>query len=197
MDVLAAFPAIIFTALLGFVLVYWTLVILGALDLDLPFTEMSGASLFGGLLALVGLGSVPFPISFSLIVLGGWGWAVLGTHWLVLPLSGVFRYLAGFAVLALALSLGVLLAAVLLYPLRRFFISPATGPTQLIGKPCLVTTAEVSEDFGQGVYREGGRELILSLRAHVPLKRGQKALIVDYDAGQRAYWVAPYEDFLD
>lgn len=61
----------------------------------------------------------------------------------------------------------------------------------LIGKPCRVTTARVTDDFGQASFDDGAGDLVLHVRAVTPntLDRGAEALIVDYDPGAEVYWI--------
>ncbi len=200
LEAMFSFPAVILSVLLLIVLFYWMLVIVGALDLELPFLNLSGANLFNGLLSLVGLGGVPFAISLSLIVLASWGLVVMATAWLIQPLDSVWRYPLGGLLLAAGLFLGLPLAALLLYPLRGFFVSrPLLAAQDLVGKICVISTSEVDEGFGQAVYRQGGTHLTLAVRANSPnpLKNGDKALIVDYNPKNYTYQVAFYQDGLE
>jgi hypothetical protein len=108
LDVMLSFPTVIFTFLLGIALIYWLLVILGALDLDLGdpggflhgadhalegahgALDGAGEAAHGGLdhhgsadafsiLGILGLHGVPLTMVLSVIVLVGWAVSGIAT----------------------------------------------------------------------------------------------------------------------
>ena len=85
-------------------------------------------------------------------------------------------------------------------PFGRFFVvHQAPRRKSLYGKICVVTTGRVDEKFGQATCDDGGAGLLLQVRCDVMgrLKRGQKALIVDYDSDRDAFLVEPYDELLN
>ena len=66
-----------------------------------------------------------------------------------------------------------------------------------VGTVCRVQTGRVSEGFGQATVEDGGAGLVIPVRIDAgELKRGDQALIVDYDAEREAYIIEAYDDSL-
>jgi hypothetical protein len=220
-----AFPTVIFTLLLGLVVVYWALVILGALDLDMldsasgatdgidtaseafvTTTEADGADgvLDGSLPAIVtelGLRGVPLTVWLSIYVLIAWAVTLLGMRFVggaATTLLGSFG--AGALVTTIALVVAAVGTATLTRPMRRFFESPtAQTHKSLVGKVCTVTTLRVDGDFGQAEVEDGGAGLLVQVRCDDAndLTRGSRALIFDYDPEQGIFHVSRFDDPVD
>jgi hypothetical protein len=194
-----AFPTVVFTILLGMVVLYWLFVLLGALDIDvLDFADADGdgdADGFGGVIEALGLGGVPVMLSLSLLILGAWGICLLA-----MELAGGLGLVgaglaAGVAVAALLVAVPVTSFAV--RPLRRLFVThPAPESRSLVGKICTVTTLKVDERYGQAELEDGGAGLLIQVRysGSGRLGRGDKAVIFDYK--DEIFLVAPLDEAL-
>ena len=139
-----------FSALLTASLLYWLMVILGAMDLDiLHFGHGHDAGhhggdhaeahapggLFHGLLEFLSIGKVPITITLSILIVIGWGVAMALTLLLHLwwPL-----------VLATALLVGIPLTGFATRPLRALFTALSGGVAtgvSLIGREARITSA--------------------------------------------------------
>lgn len=213
-DTILTFPALLFTSLLAVVLMYWLLVIFGALDMgggadadvdvdadaDVDVDTGDGFSI-GNAVAAVGLSGVPISISFSLLTLAGWISSVPATYLLKLFIPGLLlQIFAGIVVFIFVMWLAILVTRVGIRPLRPMFHSAVskTGD-KLLGQVCVISTGRVDESFGQADYNDGGAGLILSVRADAPnsLHKGDKAVIVGYDDASSAYRVVPFDDVFD
>jgi hypothetical protein len=206
---LFAFPTFIFTVLLGLVVIYWLLVLLGALGIEIfdisglgeAAEGMDAASTgLGGLFVSLGLAGVPMMVLISLLVFWAWLLAFFGTEYLVSLVSGgLTRVLIGAVVVLLAIGGAVLLSALSIYPFHQVFMGlPAAqrGQNALVGKVCKITTLRVDERFGQAVFDDGGAGIILAVRSRQPnsLGKGSKALIISYDQIADTYDVRRYDD---
>jgi len=201
---LFSFPTGIMTILLAAVLLYWGLVILGALDIDVfdfdvdapEGAEASGGGM--GLFPVLGLTGVPVTVAISLLVLWGWLFTALGSQVLdTLVADGTVRTLLATLVLLLSVVVAVGVSAVSIRPLQRFFDTPeARRRSSLVGQVCTVTTLRVDEAFGQAEFDDGGAGLLVQIRAKEGngLTKGAKALIISRDERISAYWVRPYDD---
>lgn len=199
MSAILAFPTVVFTILLGVVVLYWLFVLLGAMDIDvLDFADADGdgdADGLGGVIEALGLGGVPVMLSLSLLVLGAWGICLLA-----MQLAGGIGLVgtglaAGVAVAALLVAVPVTSFAV--RPLRRLFVThPAPESRSLVGKICTVTTLKVDERYGQAELEDGGAGLLIQVRYSGPgrLGRGDKAVIFDYK--DEIFLVAPLGEAL-
>ena len=185
------FPTVFFSILLGIVFAYWLLVIIGLMDID-------GVSLEGidGFFLAAGVAGMPSIISISLMVLISWLLSLVGTLYVVLPLSNLWlQLIAGSAILVLSLWLSAHIALIVLYPLRGLF-SPEDkdyhSVKRLIGQSCEITTLNVDENYGQALYEDHkGNSFILSVRASTPnvFHKGTSVLIVSYEADGHFYQI--------
>jgi len=206
-------PNLLPTGLLVFVLLYWLTVLLGVLDfktLDVdtdhtahfspdghtaPDPADMGVSWLNHALAFFNLGRVPLMVLVSFVALPWWVGSILLNHYL-----GNTSGLLG-AVLLVPLLLGSLLVAkVLTLPFVRLFAAMERnhdGGAQPLGKVCTVLLPASQQQLGQAsVPQPTGAPLVLSVRAAsaaVELKKGDTALVIDYDAARRCYLVEPYD----
>ena len=209
------FPTVVFTIALGIVLLYWVSVLVGALDLDLfggHDVDVGGGhdagvggshdagghdagdhdAEGGGLWHALGLGDVPITISASVIVLVAWVTSVLIMAYVVEAFD-LPRWLGGL-LLPLAILFALPVTALLVRPLRPVFaIKEGKSNADYVGHTCTVTTGHVDNEFGQATVEDGGTVLIVAIRCDATgkLARGDKALIIEFDAGRQSYVVEP------
>lgn len=202
MDALFGFPLGILSTLLGLVLAYWVLVLLGALDIDLlDFgvdtdldldLDADAAGVGEGLLGTLGLAGVPLTVSMSLATLFSWLLVALGGNAL-----GETGTLLGTGLLAGGCAGGLALARLAVRPLRRAFSSTTVRDrASLVGRVCTISTGRVDEAFGQAVFEDGGADLLVQVRADPGegLVRGSRALIISRDQDAGAFRVIAYDD---
>lgn len=204
-DAAVGWPTALWTALLGVVLVYWLLAIVGlvdfessGLDLDLDVQADGDAGDLGTLASYVvamGLNGVPFSIVVSLVVLVAWTLSCLAGMWL-LPLvpTTLLSVLAGAAVMLASFGLAIVATARLIRPLRPLFVSHAAATNaSLVGQPCRVLTGQVDEKVGRAEVQRLGAGINIRVRARTPntLTKGSSARITDYDAGSGRYLIEP------
>lgn len=204
-DAALSFPTGLLTALLGVVLVYWLLALVGLADFeadglggdldlhaDVDASELSGAA---ALLVGLGLGGVPFSIAASLVVLLAWTFCCLAAMWVLPTEPGLLmRWGAGTGVLLLSLVWGVLLTSRLIRPLRPLFKTHgAQLNAELVGQACTVLTGSVDEKLGQAEIKQSGASLNVRVWAPSPneFKRGSTARIAEYDAARGRYRIEP------
>lgn len=214
------FPTVVFTIALGIVLLYWVSVLVGALDLDLfggHDVDVGGGhgdgiggghdagdagghdagdgdhdAQGGGVWHALGLGDVPITISASFIVLVAWVTSLLLMAYVVeaFALPGW----VGGLLLPLAIVFALPVTALLVRPLRPVFaIREGKSNADYVGHTCTVTTGHVDNEFGQATVEDGGTVLIIAVRCDATgkLARGDKALIIEFDAGRQSYIVEP------
>lgn len=199
-----SFPTIIMTIPFGLIALYWLMVIIGALDLDIFSIDTDvpeDAGGFGVFLAAAGLTGVPTMVALSIPILLGWLFTALSSEALrYLATEGVWFILGGFLVLLFSLTLAVFFSAVLIRPLRRFFVSSeGLRQAEIIGKLCVVKTLHVDEEFGQAEFDDGGAGLLIQVRAREGngLSKGSKALIIGRDEERDAFLVQLYDDSVE
>lgn len=196
LSAILTFPTVLFTILLGVVVLYWAFVLLGTLDVDLLDGGDAEADVDGepngvaGVLQALGLSGVPLTLSLSLLILASWVLCILAME---LIGGGPARWPGALAGIG-ALVLAVPLTALAVRPLRRFFVThSAVGNRSLVGKICTITTLRVDERYGQAEVEDGGAGLLVQVRATGAngLKRGDRALLFDYK--DEVFLVAPLD----
>lgn len=206
-------PNVLPTTLLVFVLLYWLTVILGLLDfktVDLetnhdfdlahdshaaPDTASMGVSWLNHALAFFNLGRIPLMVFVSFVALPLWVGSILLNYY-----SGNTSWLLGLSFL-IPLFVGSLFVAKLLtLPFVRLFAAiqqDHDNGAKPLGKICTVLLPTTASRLGQAsVPVLNGAPLVLNVRAAsatAELRKGDTALIIDYDATQRCYLIEPYE----
>lgn len=199
------FPTIIFSGLLIIVLFYWLCAAFGLLDIDVfsidtEFDAGLDATGFAGWLTKLGLAGIPVTIILTLFTLFGWVISYFCVYGFIRFIdSTLLRYLVGFAVFAITLFISLHLTALCLKPVRKKLVSLNKPKTvhQLIGKLATVRSGSVSEQNGEAMLEDGGAGLILQIRAPSieNLKRGDRVVIISYDAQSHSYQVVTEDEF--
>lgn len=208
LDLLTSYPGFVPSALIGALMVFWLLAVLGVLDFDsfgphLGVHFEAHVELPGGdhpeapeALMALGLDKLPFSIVISGIVFFWWLLTLLAVSllWSWIPLPA---WIAGTLILIAALIVGVPMAAVALRPLKPLFVvHPVAKQESVLGKVCKILTLTVDEKFGQAEVAFGtGAPLNVRVYADTPntLTKGSTALIIDVDAKSGRYRVEAYE----
>ena len=141
-------------------------------------------------LTWLGLRRAPFTVIFSLIIVGAWGASMLGMRY-VAPLLGN-GWLAATVVGLGALAVALPITGVLSRPLGPLFHTHlAEGRRDFVGRTCVIETGSVDDRFGVATIEEEGRWPRIEVRAPLPnaLRRGDEALIVDYDEDDETFRV--------
>ena len=211
-DAALAYPTMVFTALLGLVLFYWSLAIVGLVDLESGGLEIDSGGLeietdlhadvdvsdlgtLAGFLVALGINGVPFSIVVSLMVLASWVLSCLFGMWL-LPLvpTALLSTLAGTAVLILCPLIALPITALTIRPMRGLFVTHnALSNQELVGRTCKVLTGRVDEHFGRAEVSTRGAGVNISVWAETPneLVKGSVAYIIEYDPQRQRYLIAP------
>jgi hypothetical protein len=196
-EVAFAYPTAVYTALLGVVLFYWLLALVGLVDFEQGGLELDGdvgdLGTIASYLVAFGLGGVPFSVVVSLLVLVSWTLCSLAALWLlpIVPTALLkFAVGSGFLVGAFALALPITAAAV--RPMRKLFVThSAVSNAALVGMRCRILTGTVDEKFGRAEVDNRGASFNIRVIADTPnsLTRGSSAIILEYDADKACYRV--------
>ena len=212
---LTSFPAVVYTVLLGVVLVYWLLAIIGLVDFeagadvdigadaadagdagdagDIGDAGDGGPEGLSGLAAWLvafGLNGVPFSIVVSLLALVGWFLTGMASLTLLPLVPDALRWAAGASVLLAAAALSIVIAAQLVRPMRGLFVTHrAISNAALVGQVCKVLTGVVDERQGRAEVAQRGAGINIRVWAPAPnsLRRGDAALITEYDSARQRY----------
>lgn len=184
-DAALSFPAVIPSFLLAAVVLYWLLVVIGTLDVEIGDLDVGDG---------LGLGGVPVTISASVLVVVAWFLTLAGAV-TISGLATVPRTLVGIAVLVVAIVVGLLAARFVAVPLRRLYTTGGEASrNDFVGRECVIRTGTVTDGFGQAeVTAADGSSAIIQVRqtGEHTLANGTRALIFDYDIDGEFFWVAP------
>lgn len=194
-------PNLIPTLLLAFVLMYWLVVLLGAIDVDTVDVDLdldtdvdldgdlSGDG-FDGVLAFFNLGQIPLMVFLSFWILPVWVLSVLGNYYL-----GNSSFLIGLTILLPALVAGLFIAKFLTTPLVKVFagLNQESNET-MIGKTCTVTSQASHIKVGQAQVKTSGAPILLNVKTYdgITLDRGETGLVIEQQEGRNIYFIEPY-----
>ncbi|MDX5346741.1 MAG: YqiJ family protein [Hymenobacteraceae bacterium] len=204
----AAFASvnIIPTALLVFVLIYWVAVILGLLDIDLFNLEIevdteldvdadgAGSVVWlNSVLAFFNLGRVPFMLFVTFVAVPFWVISILLNYYVTYSFPWV-----GFILLIPAFIGSLFVSKILTTPFVKMFAvleKEHDSSVTIIGQMCTVTLPANSEELGQAAVKTAGAPLLLNVKTTQgkSLKKGQTALVIDYNQENKIYLIEPYE----
>ncbi|MGR9053138.1 MAG: ubiquinone biosynthesis protein, partial [Gammaproteobacteria bacterium] len=110
--------------------------------------------------------------------------------------DGLPSVAAGSAVLVLGFVFAIYCTGKITRPLSRLFVThEARSNNSLVASFCEITSLSVNDKFGQAKVEDGGAGLIISVRADTPnnLKKGDRALIYEYDPEKNLYFISKHE----
>lgn len=211
-NTITGFPTVVFTVLLGFTVLYWLLVILGALDIDvIDFdvdadfdldvdADATGVSGLAGLLSTLGLSGVPLTVSFSLLIVFSWLISYFASAYIMVLVPGsILLYVVGAVLIVACLAVALPITVQIIKPLRGLFvITNAKSKAQYVGSTCKVTTSNVTASFGQAEIDDGEAGIIIAVRMNKAneLKKGDQAVVISYDKDKNVYEVEPEHEFI-
>ncbi|MBJ6118115.1 DUF1449 family protein [Pontibacter sp. BT310] len=202
----AAFSSvnIIPTAFLVFVLLYWLSVIFGFLDLDFLNTDVeaevevdvdgiSSVSWLNSALAFFNLGKVPLMVFLTFWALPLWVISILANHYL----NNNYELL-GLMYLIPSLIVSLFVAKVLTAPFVKIFAAlekEHDSSATIIGQVCTVILPADTMELGQATVKTSGSPLLLNVKTTQgrSLKKGETALVIEYNTENKYYLIEPYE----
>jgi hypothetical protein len=202
-DAAFGYPTVLLTALLGVVLFYWVLALVGLVDFeaggwDVDLDVQADGSIddigtLAGYVVAFGLNGVPFSVVVSLLVLFSWLLCCMAGMW-VLPLvpTALLRFAAGTGALVASLALALPATARTIRPLRGLFVThTAIQNAALVGQLCRVLTQTVDEKVGRAEVAQRGAGINIRVWARSPntLAKGATARILEYDAAATRYLI--------
>lgn len=160
-----------------------------------------GMGALASLLFQLGLYGVPMTLIITFISLFGWVLAYYGVQLgLALILDpGPVRYILGFALFGLVLFVSAVLTSIIIKPMRRFFKkTEQTYARSIRGRVVVIRSTQASDTYGEAVYEDGGAGMLLDVRPARKgqvFKRGDRAVILDYDEATRLYSIISEDEF--
>jgi len=204
------------TILLGFVLLYWLLMIVGLFDFDTidghfdfhKDVHLSGDPDAGGhdvpsngggwlhsVLHFLNLGDVPLMAVLSVLTLTCWTFSILANH----HFNPEYSLLWGGVLLIPNLLICLVLTHFVTLPLRVVFRKlnqDQDAKIEVIGQVAKVTSGEANATFGQATIDHEGVPITLNVRAPAGtvFHRGDRVLVIEEDREKHTYQVVKYEE---
>lgn len=189
-----------FTILLGLVVVFWILTLVGAVgvdsldaDLDVGADDVAGdlGDVPAAMLRVVNAGFVPLTVVLSILILMMW----VGSMTLNYYFNPAHSWLLAFGFIAVAFVLAVIATKILTQPLvplmRR--LKEAENVAPVIGEVGIVRSIQLDSKFGQvEVERPDGASALLNAHLGVdtdPVPRGTTVAIISLDEASGLYLV--------
>ena len=206
-----------FTILLGLVVLYWVLYLLGALgsdvldfmgldldgdvdldvdadvDADVDVSAGSSGSLLAGFLHFFYVGELPVLMIFSVLILSMWTLSMVINR--LLHNASVWVAMLLFIPILLG---GLVITKSMIMPfapwLRKVF-DQTSDRIEVVGKTCTISSVEATEQYGQAELTTEGAPLLLNVKAKegITLIRGDEAIVYEYDKAQNTYLVAKFD----
>lgn len=196
-----AAPNIIPTALLIFVLVYWIVVILGAIDVDSididvdMETDVDGeisVSWLNHVLAFFNLGQLPFMVFMTFLIVPMWAISVMTNYYLENQ-----SFMLSLVLLVPILIVSAFIAKFATQPFVKLFSHLDSNYDQRerqIGKICTLMTNATNIKAGQARINTSGAPLLLNVVTDdgVNLFSGDTAIVLEYIPDSNVYLIEPY-----
>ena len=208
-----------FTIFLLLMTLYWIMVIIGLLDidvfdinldtdldadadidLDLDVNteadidgEIAGGGMFHSILHFFYIGEVPVMLLLSILILCMWVFVITGNYYL--NRNGSF--LIAVPIYLVSLVASAFTARLFATPLRKIYIfynKDYNETKDVVGRMCCVTTTEVTADkMGQAEVKTEGAPIILNViaRGDSVLKKGDQAVVLERNEEKGIYYIVP------
>ncbi|GAB5553454.1 MAG: hypothetical protein Sapg2KO_30450 [Saprospiraceae bacterium] len=213
---LAAFEPVnlLYTILLGFVLLYWLSVLLGAIDLgaldfdidadldvdldvdvdidaDLDVDAETGGNLggFAGFLHFFNFGKMPFMIVMTFVVFPAWMMSIGLNEYF-----GNGRWWFALAMFIPIIFFSLIIGKILTMPLVPIFarMNKTAKPIDYIGLICKLRLPASASRFGQAEVMIDGSSLLIEVKTEsdeTPIKRGETARVIGKTEDKRYYLI--------
>ncbi len=192
------------TILLGLVLTYWLMVIVGVLGMDTIDLQLDGdfdidggidtnidsSSMVGDFFRFMHMGDVPVMIVVSFFVVSMWMVTIVGNHYF----NPNFTWLITGLLIPLNLIVSLAATKIVVMPFATMFKHEneiELDRMEMIGQIGLVKTSEITNKFGQIEVKHDGPPVVVNART-IPedrLVQGDAAKIISYDATNDTYLV--------
>lgn len=195
---------IIPTLLLCFNLMYWAIVMLGLIDLDVididvdldvdadaDLPDAPSVGWFNSILAFFNLDQIPFMVFLSFLALPMWMLSIICNHSL-----GNENFFFSMVLLAPVFFVSLFIAKYMTLPFVKVFtrIKEDEKPVSLIGKMCKVTMKLDSSTMGQVEVKEEGTSYLINAKTNggLVIPKGASGLVISYEEKNNYYTVEPY-----
>lgn len=206
---------VVLTVLLIAMVLYWLMVIIGAMDVDFMDIDFDGdvdvdadaefdidadydadadVGFMRGVLEFFYVGEVPVMILVSILILSMWVISMIANH-AVNPAGSI---VVGLPILAGNIVVSVMICKVFVMPFRKMFSAlniDANATRDVMGRICVVTTTQVSQRMGQAEMPSKGAPVLLNVMAEGDnvFHKGDEAVVIGKNSENGVYIIAPVD----
>lgn len=200
---------IVFTFLLVLVVLYWLMVIIGAMDFgsfDIDFdldvdvdveadVNVAGGGGISGALHWFNFGKLPFMVIMSFVILSMWAGSVLANYYFG---NGSILFALGFLVPNLVL--GLLFAKIITGPLIPVFEKMESGikAVDYVGMLCKLVLPATNSKMGQAEVLIDDNRLLINVKMEKEssdsLDKGSEAIILQKQKNKSYYIIKKYDE---
>ena len=204
---------VVYTFLLILVVLYWLMVIFGAMDFgsfDIDFDldvdvdvdvdvdadlGTGGGGGIAGALQFFNFGKLPFMVIMSFVVLSSWAGSILANYYL-----GNGSILFGLALIVPNLFVGLCLAKMITKPLIPVFEKMDAGiePVDYVGMLCKLVLPATNSKLGQAEVLVDDNRLLINVKMEKEstdsLEKGAEALILRKQKNKSYYIIQKYDE---
>lgn len=205
LQIVLAFPTVLFSIVLAVAAGYWLMAALGIVEIDaldvaqVPDGDSLDIEGVAGLLMKFRLGGIPLSLILTVLVFFAWLASYFTDYLLLrhLPFEWL-RWVLGVVVLLLSALAGLFATSFVLRPFRKAFerLRPASARS-ILGQVGVVRSPDVSPVRGYAAFDDGGAALTLQVRSHdqQAFQRGDRVVLIEYLATENAYRVIGEDEF--
>lgn len=185
---------IIPTAMLGFALLYWLVVIVGAIDIDFfdldLDLEADGSGAFYTILVFLNIDKLPLMLVISVISLNFWIISML-IYYLPIDIGGILNGL----LLIPALIISLLITKVETSPLKGLFIRDKLQDdrfNEIKGQLCILVCEVTEGRLGQATIKRDGASLLINVKSKYEedtFSKDEEAYVSEKDNDKNIYYI--------
>ena len=198
------------TFLLFFSLLYWVIVMLGAIDLDffdldvdldmdadidVDMDAPDNVSLgwLNSVLVFFNLGQIPLMIFITFLALPMWFIGVVGNYYL-----GINNVIISLLLLIPNFIVSLFIAKFATMPFVKLFTRlkiEETSMTSLTGSICKVVLVATEKHVGQAEVKQDGSSYLINTKTSggQKINKGETALIIEYNEEHKIFLIEPYQ----
>ncbi len=198
---------VVYTFLLVLVVLYWLMIIIGAMDfgsfdidfdVDVDVDADLGAGGAGGIVGVLhffNFGKIPFMVIMSFVILSSWTGSILANYYFG---SGSFLFIL--ALIIPNLLVGLCLAKMITKPLIPIFEKMESGiePVDYVGMLCKLILPVTNSKMGQAEVIIDNNRLLINVKMEKEstdsLDKGAEALILRKQKDKPYYLIQRYDE---
>lgn len=198
------------STLLILIVVYWSTVILGVMDInfldfDLPDAGLESdidgdldaefdGSFMRSVLAFFYVGEIPIMIILSILILFMWMVSMIANH----HLNPTGSLIIGFPIFIGNFIISLFACKFFTMPLKKIFNVfevDANASRSVIGRICIVKTTKLVNQLGQAEVNSKGAPIVLNVMAQsgCTFVQGEEAVVVEKNKENGVYIIAPID----